>query len=247
MADAHTVRNDNLLVFIDETGDESLRDPNFPLFGLAGCAMRADAYYLKVAPAWRELRSAHFTEDVHAAGIGTSNAAGVSALGDFFRTAHFSRIGVVLTRLSSLVGTDPFQAASLALLERLKQAARWWTFDSITFILEKSSRGDALAQQHLVTWRYRRKVSGQEVVIPVSRHFMAKATNEPGLQIADFVAHTLGASTRSRLAGRRSTRADYQAVFQVAPARLVSVAEIDSAELSANPKDDSSPQRPDAT
>src|SRR5688500_11985953 len=100
-----TLRSTCLVVFVDETGEESLRAPAFPVFGLAGCAVRADAYFGYVAESWRALKEAHFGgRDVplHAAAIDRENKAGVEALGQFFLREHFSRFGVVLTNATDL-------------------------------------------------------------------------------------------------------------------------------------------------
>lgn len=234
-----TVSGTCLLAFVDETGEESLGDPEFPVFGLAGCAMRADAYFAIVAPAWRALKAEHLGSadaPVHACEFDTSNQVAVEAFAQFFRAQHFSRFGVVVTHLTKLVDISVYQATALALLQRLKDVGRWWSFDQVRFILEQSERGDPLARKHLSNWRYSREIEGQKVSIPVDRHFMSKSRNEPGLQIADFLAHTLGASARSKLQGRRTPRADFKAMFMGVEQKLVSEVSVKEVELKSHAK-----------
>jgi hypothetical protein len=230
MADSIAVTEPELLVFVDETGGESLKDPANPVFGLAGCAMRADSYFGIVAPAWRELKAKHCGgEDVplHASEFSPSDSDAVIALSDFFRTQHFSRFGVTITTATDCAGLEPFRLVSSALLEQFRKTARYWSgIVRIRFILEQSDRGDALAQRYLSGWKYWREAEGSRTEIPIERHLMAKKAGAPGLEIADFIAHTLGGQSRAFLAGRRTPRKDFCAMIVEVDQRLVSVIDI---------------------
>src|SRR5687767_2309976 len=50
----------DLLVWIDEPGSETLSDPNYPVFGIGGCAITGDRYVEEIDQPWRELKTAHF-------------------------------------------------------------------------------------------------------------------------------------------------------------------------------------------
>jgi hypothetical protein len=228
-----TLKATSLVVFVDETGEESLSDPDFPVFGMAGCAMRADTYFGSVAESWRALKESHFggrNVPMHAAAIDRDNKAGIAAIGEFFLREHFSRFGVVLSSKTALVGIESFEATALALLQRMKEVARWWNFEELRFIYELSGRLRPLVEDHFSRWNYRRKVNGEDTIIPVVRHFMPKTTNEPGLQIADFIAHTLGASERSRLSGATEMRKDFRVIFADVDQKLVSRQSIQAVE-----------------
>ncbi|MCP3957373.1 MAG: DUF3800 domain-containing protein [bacterium] len=95
--DSAMVTASSLLVFVDETGDESLQDPAYRVFGLGGCAMRADTYFGSVKADWRRLKAEHFDgedEGLHACSVDPANIEAVGALGEFFRSQTFSRFGV---------------------------------------------------------------------------------------------------------------------------------------------------------
>jgi hypothetical protein len=231
-----SVPGSRLMVFVDETGHEKLRDPAYPLFGLAGCVLRADAYFGFVAPAWRKLKLEHFGAEntrLHAADRGSIPKSAMEAFGQFFRTEHFSRIGVTVTDKCDLAGFEPYQVVATALLERLRETACFWSnLSGITFILEKSQRGDRFARRYLVDWRYWREVDGTKTYLPVSRHFMPKSAVEPGLEIADFIANTVGAQAHSYSRGQRRLRRDFKSVVVDVLPRLVSVIDIKKVEVS---------------
>lgn len=225
-----------LMVFIDETGHEKLSDPEYPVFGLAGCVLRADAYFGFVAPAWRRLKAEHFGGEntpLHASDLGPTGSSAKEALGQFFRDEHFSRIGVTVTSKADLAGFDAYEVVARALLIRLRDTARYWSgLDGICFILEQSQRGDKLARRHLASWRYWREIEGEKTYLPVARHFMPKRTVEPGLEIADFIANTIGGQAHAYAKGNRRLRKDFNAVVaEVQPRRLVSVIDINKVEL----------------
>ena len=55
-----TIKPDTLLLFIDETGHEQLTDPNYPIFGMGGCAVMGNSYEHIIREPWRELKAQHF-------------------------------------------------------------------------------------------------------------------------------------------------------------------------------------------
>lgn len=224
-----------LMVFVDETGNEKLSDPAYTVFGLAGCVLRADAYVGFVAPAWRRLKAEHFGGEnipLHASSLGAIGEGAKQALAQFFRDEQFSRIAVTVTSKTNLAGFEAYQVVALALLNRLRDAARYWSeLDGIAFILEQSQRGDRLARRYLATWRYWRESNGEKVYLPVTRHFMPKKAVEPGLEIADFVANTVGAQAHSYAKGNRRIRKDFRSVVVDVLPRLVSVIDINKVEI----------------
>jgi hypothetical protein len=49
-----------LLFFTDETGHETFADPNYPVFGLGGCAIISSAAEAFIRQLWRAMKAAHF-------------------------------------------------------------------------------------------------------------------------------------------------------------------------------------------
>jgi hypothetical protein len=45
------------MFFTDETGHEEFADPNYPVFGLGGCAIPAAAIDLNLRQPWREMKA----------------------------------------------------------------------------------------------------------------------------------------------------------------------------------------------
>ena len=90
----------DLVVFIDETGDEFLTDPRHPVFGLAGCACKVEDYESGIQRPWRELKSSIFGDPgvaLHATEIDVTNKEFVAALSEYFETNGFGRLAAVVT------------------------------------------------------------------------------------------------------------------------------------------------------
>ena len=96
----------SLLVFIDETGVESLNDPNFPLFGL-GCILIPSIHYSKVIDEpWKIFRKeiANDSEkSLHAAEFTKYNnfKLHVSKISSFFSDSIFKRMAIIISDKTS--------------------------------------------------------------------------------------------------------------------------------------------------
>jgi len=51
---------DTFLLFIDETGGESLKDPNFPIFGFGAVGLPAHLYSTNIINPWEVLKDKEF-------------------------------------------------------------------------------------------------------------------------------------------------------------------------------------------
>src|SRR5687768_15536740 len=90
----------DLLVYLDETGEETLSDPTRTMFGFGGCAVTEDRYFPDLATPWRSLKRQHFgSEDarLHAAATPPMTKEQMAAIGDFFRQQPFFRIAAIMT------------------------------------------------------------------------------------------------------------------------------------------------------
>src|SRR6516162_8617273 len=90
-----------LMFFTDETGHEEFADPNFPIFGMGGCALLAAAIDPVLRQPWREMKAHHFggaDVPLHASDLRSPTAQQVAALGEFFEKQPFGRFAVTMTR-----------------------------------------------------------------------------------------------------------------------------------------------------
>jgi hypothetical protein len=205
----------SLLIFVDETGHEFLSDPNYPIFGLGGCAITASAYVEVVAEPWRRWKDEHFEGiDIpfHAAELYGMRNNAVEALGEFFRIGRFSRFGAIIKNTTTLdKAIEIYAVIAGAVVKRIEEVARFYTFGSLTFIFEASERANKFAERYFPSYKFR-DAKGRE--FPVSWYFMPKATSEPGLEIADCIIHTAGGQVCSRMNGKQIWRKDFECVFR---------------------------------
>lgn len=50
----------SVLVFLDETGDEQLNDPAYPIFGFGGCCILARDYFDNIDKPWSNMKIEKF-------------------------------------------------------------------------------------------------------------------------------------------------------------------------------------------
>ena len=76
------------------------------------------------------------------------------------------------------------------------------------------------------------KLSEGDSSIPVEMNFMPKAANEPGLEVADFVAHAIGRHGRPKQRAKNCFGKDFELIFHGRDRREVSYIHIDEVKLS---------------
>ena len=120
------VKPDCCLLFIDETGEESLKDPQFPVFGLGGCAVLGRDYELLIKKPWSELKTKHqgsAAVPLHAAGLsGKASREHLEDIGQFFRTHSFARFGTVI-KITTVLPKPlwAYQVVFGVLIERIRK------------------------------------------------------------------------------------------------------------------------------
>lgn len=215
-----------LAVFVDETGDELLRDPFQKVFGLAGCGVMAPSLDMVVRDPWKDVRNAVTGSPdahLHATDIRCPTPDQLEAIDGFFRSQPFSRFGAICSVQTTLYeDIGPLSAVARALGNRLADIARWQPFGSVVIFFEHSERLAPQIEQ--VFGGFNLIEDGK--TIPLKLYWMDKSVGEPGLEVADFLANSIGTEVRHRIAKRPGHAKNFEAFFHYPDKRLVSFIDI---------------------
>lgn len=206
-----TVPRDSLLIFLDDTGEEKLGDPQFKVFGYGGIIVTARRYADLILNPWNEVLSTFPKErqPLHAADLKLSDISTeqLEALDSFFGSVEFDRFACTYT----LETVDRAELARLetvfiSIHDQFVPLAGKYAWTSIEMFMESSPHQDR-ERDLLETFQPR---------FPIQRRFFQKGLLA-GLDVADFVAHTAGSSVNDEVVGKRksfATRPDFIKVFR---------------------------------
>jgi hypothetical protein len=224
---------DGLLVFVDDTGDPTYHDPGNPIFVLGGCALLARDINTVIRKPWAAVRSAVagdpttplHAKDVERRLIPRKEA----AIRKFFIEQPVRRIATI-----SSVTTDYRNVADLpdpvvrytiaSLLQRIVEVARWMPFTSITVIFEDTSCLRPRFEEATAGFNF--QVDGKP--IPHEWCTMPKSAGEPGLEVADFLMHTVAGYGRSGRDPQGKFAARFSAIIGTIDERWRSFVETES-------------------
>ncbi len=231
----------SLMIFIDETGHEALSDPTVPFFGYGGCLSYAGEYEKFIGKPWKEVERAFsgYKLPLHAAKLEPGKLTGPqkAALKSFFINNVFGRFAAICSNKTIKVNAEEETIFYMiaAVHQRIEEILRKMldtglVFSEIFMFIEHSER----TADKIVEYFSRCKIGlgSQEILvqeIPVHHYFVKKALNEPGLVVADFIAHTAGTTVRSTHEGKVSkylARVDFQSVFTPKDSRWASFREV---------------------
>jgi hypothetical protein len=85
---------------------------------------------------------------------------------------------------------------------------------NVRIIVESSQRADAIVQ---ACFSQLTPIDGASP-LPVVKSFMPKRSNEPGLEVADFIVSAAGSQVQRRLRGQNGQALDFNDVFCRLPA-----------------------------
>ena len=230
---AHTFSGNTVLVFIDETGHELLKDKNYPVFGLGGCVCLAKDYHKQIVEPWKQVESVFDKAllPLHASALSKNETtdAQFDVINNFFAANAFGRFACILsdrTENTSLYD-DFFVLAVADLHERMSTLMQWLAFDAVVMFIESSER---TKQKITNTFsQYGLKVDDTE--IPIHHFFMHKKHNHAGIIVADFIIQTAGSTVASKGRNRITSytvRKDFRNVFCSVDERLSSFIEINA-------------------
>lgn len=208
----------DLLIAIDETGNEDISDPQYPVFGLGGCAVLVGQYVDLIAAPWARIKRDYFGDPeipLHAAELRNLTQAQMEAFGNFFKNHPFFRFAALVTKdTNAETREERYLAASMMFLRHIAQIGRYAPFRRAVFIFEASQRTDKLAYRTFNTLQMHGREGDEEYEVRLEMLRGAKGLCDPALEVADFVIHTAGGGARKKLRGERMLdRPDFEAVF----------------------------------
>lgn len=217
------ISDDALLVYIDETGAESMSDPVHPIYGFGGIVVKAKDLESQVLLPWHGLKEKYFGDGefpFHITDLVKSITKDqIEALNEFFYRGDFGRVGAfTFDKASIQIGSfDLVEAMIKSFIERIIDYIKKTktVFDTLILIFEESPELDKVLQY--LNHPYFEEIKSQGIIIHFC--FEGKDQNEPGLEVADIVVHTGG--RQARRFGKEGRQAkfepDYEAVYKSQP------------------------------
>jgi hypothetical protein len=206
---------DDLLVFVDETGHETFAG-NQGFYGLGGCAVLG-AGYAHLKERWRAVRKA-INDDPDLPLHGSEferKADNFAVLSEFFLDPSFVRIAATTTKAVILPpGMDPCVPVMGQLQKEIAFVAAALPCKSVWIIVESSQRADPIVQ---ACFSQLTPIDGASP-LPVVKSLMSKSSNEPGLEVADFIVSAAGSQVQRRLRNQNGEAPDFNDVFCRLPA-----------------------------
>jgi hypothetical protein len=201
---------EDLLVFIDDTGHETFAG-NQGFYGLGGCAVLG-AGYPHLKQSWGAVRKAINGDPdlpLHASEF-ERKAENFNALSEFFLDPSFVRIAATTTKAVSLpLGMDPCVPVMGQLQREISIVAAALPCQRVWVIVESSQRADTIVQACFSQLA----PIGDVPPVSVIKSLMPKSSNEPGLEVADFIVSAASSEVQRRLRGKEGHAPDFHDVF----------------------------------
>ena len=213
----------SLVVFIDDTGHEDLANGHL-VYGLGGCAVLGSRLDWDIRQPWRELRKAvlgDYGAPMHASEITRFiDRKKMAVIGSFFEVVPFMRIAVALTVKTEMPDlVERLQVMAPCLIQRIIEILNWTPAQSVSIIFESNERNNA----EILRYFSNITIGEEGNNIPIELYFMPKSANEPGLEIADFIMHSVHGLARNRAEGGDGYhRLDFKSAFQSVGPKLAS-------------------------
>lgn len=209
----HKVESDEIIIFVDESGDCKLKDPNNKVFILAAC-IALGATMDKVASDWSFVREAicgdrdkfiHFKDR----GRRLRKFRHQIELCEFFNNADIGRLAVALTEakgidLTNFHGGVVIKSVFDELLVEYAKLIKY-PYSQLVIIFEDSPMMRRVYE--LCKDLTLERSDGVSVILKF--FWITKASNTPWMEMADGMAHTLAGKIRAT-----GTKSDFDARYQ---------------------------------
>jgi hypothetical protein len=211
----------SLLIFVDETGNEDFSDPNNRTFGRGGCGALYTEYKHRIAKPWRRLKRERLggaMKPFHATDFEQTRPTmrQITGINDFMARPFWRFATMCDARTELPAGIDAHKAISLVTITYFSRLVAKSDVDVVALIFEGSERGDSLVQRDYELAQIDlRNRWGRPV--EVEGCFMPKSSMEPGLEVADLIAHTAGRQRRHEIAGKPGHTQDFQKTYWHSP------------------------------
>ena len=220
-----------LVLYVDDSGDESIGDRNYPVFAFGGVACVSD-YMTNIGDAWKAMKSSVFPQvktALHAKEHmketrlkGVRRDSVLSALSN----PGLARFGIVFTDKTQVSQDQILLSATAILARRFDEIANgiaarglWRPGGDVLIIFEASRRLENAIEGHLGQLSY--DFDGRKY--PIDKAFMPKFAADPFLEMADFVAYTIGRNVRHQAQhGEMTCTPNFESLFRTVDPALVS-------------------------
>lgn len=207
--------DDEVVAFIDESGDEVLKDPNNPVFVL-GCCMVRGRDLPALREGWlvvRERVLGNRDARMHMRELRLDEQQD-AVIREFFDKGVFYRTSITVTdRTVFQVGPFPFLPIfqiAMGLVGQLVAALMTGQpSHGLSLVIEDNERLRSLYFAHLS--KHRLLMDG--ISMPVSWALLTKKANEPALEIADYISHSTAGFMRSNRDETSKFAPRYKAIF----------------------------------
>lgn len=219
------LQESTLFIAIDDTGHEEFKDPNYQVFGIGGCAFLVRDYQRLIETPWNYICASHFQDvqrPMHACDLQPTKEQ-IEVLNKFFESFEFFRIAVTASiNTNKEIDNDFIDIVGSCLLQRICEVGKWAEFDRVFVLFEESDR----IQNRVMRSMHGKKLIRDGIEIDIELGVMPKSACFPPLEVADFIVHTAGAQTQSRISGKQGFRKDFGEIFRSIDKRLVSFMDI---------------------
>lgn len=208
--------DDEVVAFVDESGDESFNDPGNPVFVL-GCCLVKGSQLATLRSSWSRLREDFFGTADKALHMRTATISSrrMTALKVFFESAECYRVSIAHSDRTQIKGTPVpsdliFQSSIDLIGQSIAKLMTGSPSSGLSFVIEDSDRLRGAYQQHLPKYRF----AMDGVALPVSWTFVKKDEDEPVLDIADFISHSTAGFIRNNRNEECKFGQRYRAIFE---------------------------------